>query len=516
MNNQVPRLSFRYALSVFLAGAAILFIELAGAKLLAPLFGSGLYVWSALITVTLLSMALGAWWGGWAADAWPHPRTLSLLWMGSSLAVGVAVPLRRVIFPLADQMDLRAAVILSALILFLPPLALLAAVTPVVMKLADPNREHLGRVVGRLTGLGTAGSCFGALATGFLLIPHVSLTRLFLYLSFALALYGLSSLWKGGKKATLTAFALVWGACLALFSPERPAAILGDRVLTTTLDTRQSLYGQVQIIETEAMHLLFLDGILQGGTMRSNGDSIAEYTAAMEILGRSAAPKAHKVLVIGLGAGILPTRLARSGFEVDTVEINPQVIETCRQRFGFDPPPGRIHEKDGRRYLRESRDKFDLVFLDAFSGEEPPIHLLTQEAFEEFRGRLSEKGVLVVNCVGSFEAPFPKVLSTTLATLEKVFPSVEAFSLSPGSHLDNFTIVARLEKGAWSPAPDVRWGYDKRTTLAKLLGNRFQPEAPYPFVFTDDYCPLEWLDRETRYKWRKESLKSMHLSTVGI
>lgn len=55
-------------LTLFFTGAAILVLEILGTRVLSPYFGVGLYVWSALITVTLMALALGYWWGGRLAD----------------------------------------------------------------------------------------------------------------------------------------------------------------------------------------------------------------------------------------------------------------------------------------------------------------------------------------------------------------------------------------------------------------------------------------------------------------
>jgi len=91
---------FRYGFAVFFAGASVLFIELAGARLLAPVYGSSLYVWSALIAVTLLSIAGGAWGGGWLADRCPQPRIIAFLWLAASFTMGLTIPLRVFVFSL--------------------------------------------------------------------------------------------------------------------------------------------------------------------------------------------------------------------------------------------------------------------------------------------------------------------------------------------------------------------------------------------------------------------------------
>lgn len=55
-------------LTVFITGATVLMLEILGTRIIAPYFGSSLYVWSSLISVTILSLAIGYFLGGWVAD----------------------------------------------------------------------------------------------------------------------------------------------------------------------------------------------------------------------------------------------------------------------------------------------------------------------------------------------------------------------------------------------------------------------------------------------------------------
>jgi len=509
-----PILSPWHGLSVLLAGAVILFIEIAGSKLLAVVFGSSLYVWSALISVTLFSIALGAWWGGKVADRLPDPRTLGLLYLGAGLTLGLAVPLRQLAFPFADHLDLRVGTFLSAMMLFFLPLALLAAVTPVAIKLSSPAPDHLGRTVGWISALGTAGSCFGALATGYFLVPSFPLSRLFLGLSFLLVLFGVAQ-WGGRSKLLPLLFLGSWGACLALLSSESHVTALGRGNALIELETRQNLYGQTQILQAQDLRLLFLDGILQGGIQVGEGRSVAEYTGTMEVLGCSAVPKAKKALVIGLGAGILPSSLRRRGLEVTAVDINPQVVDLYKKWFDPDFPTAALHAEDGRRFLKRSKEAYDLIFLDVYSGEEVPFHLLTQESFEGVRERLAEGGALVMNYVGTSDVASSRVLATLLATLGTAFPSPEAFTSADSGKLANIILVARKAPGGWAPSPDVLWSEDRRVSLASTLTRKVSPAEPFPYLFTDDHCPIEFLDRKVRYTWRREKIKMMRLSLQG-
>ena len=122
------------AVTVFLCGAVLLGVEIAASRVLAPTFGSSLYVWGAVIGVVLTGLAIGYWVGGVVADRWPSPYLL----------VG------------ADALG-------AVLVLSVPPIA---------VRLAARSLERLGRTAGRLFSVSTAGSIAGTFATAFWLVPE--------------------------------------------------------------------------------------------------------------------------------------------------------------------------------------------------------------------------------------------------------------------------------------------------------------------------------------------------------
>ena len=112
-------------LAVFICGASVLAIEILGTRLIGPVFGVSLYLWSALIGVTLAALSVGYAWGGRLADQ-EASLTRFCLPIGLAGLWTVAIPwLRHPILDASDGLGLRAAVLVSATILFFPPLLLL-------------------------------------------------------------------------------------------------------------------------------------------------------------------------------------------------------------------------------------------------------------------------------------------------------------------------------------------------------------------------------------------------------
>ena len=168
---------------VFGASASVLVVEVVALRLLAPYLGLTLETSTIVIGLALAAIAAGSWIGGRLADAVP-PRRL----LGPLLAVsGVAVA--------ATPFAVRAAgsieggslllVIVAGLGIMIPG-TMLAAVTPIVTKLRLTSLTQTGRVVGRLSGIGTVGAIFGTVLTGFVLISRVPVSGIMVGLGIAL------------------------------------------------------------------------------------------------------------------------------------------------------------------------------------------------------------------------------------------------------------------------------------------------------------------------------------------
>ena len=118
-------------------------------------------------------------------------------------------------------------------------------------------------------------------------------------------------------------------------------------------------------------------------------------------------PNPGKILIVGLGGGVLPTALARMlpDAVIDIVEIDPAVVKVARQFFGFSPTQKiQVFEEDGRVFVKragKSGQRYDLIMLDAFDHEYIPEHLLTREFLLEVKALLTTDGILSANTFSS-------------------------------------------------------------------------------------------------------------------
>lgn len=157
------------------AGAAAMGFEMVASRYLAPWFGSGLEVWAALIATVMAGMAAGYELGGRMADRWPHTRlaATTLMLAGTWLAITPFISRHVMEATIRHIGDSGLDAMLAAGAVALPPMAILAAMPPIAIRLITTSVQSTGQIAGRVYGASTAGSIAGVLATAFGTIPHL-------------------------------------------------------------------------------------------------------------------------------------------------------------------------------------------------------------------------------------------------------------------------------------------------------------------------------------------------------
>ena len=157
---------------VFMCGAIVMSFEILGSRVLAPNFGSSVFVWGSLISVFLAGLSAGYYLGGWLADRNPSSRKLSLMIIIPGILF-LMFPLYS--SPIADwifmrDLGVRLSPFLASLSLFLIPSIFLGIVSPYTAKLMICSLHTSGKTIGTLYALSTFGSIIGTVITSFYLI----------------------------------------------------------------------------------------------------------------------------------------------------------------------------------------------------------------------------------------------------------------------------------------------------------------------------------------------------------
>jgi spermidine synthase len=190
----------------------------------------------------------------------------------------------------------------------------------------------------------------------------------------------------------------------------------------------RSLFGTVKILRSQPdpatgrfARIYFQDGLIQN-TVQSDGRSLSYYTHALEALALSYRPRMKSALVLGLGAGIVPMRLAARGVTVEAVEIDPASLAAATRVFGYQPERARVHLADARTFLRGCGPRYDVVVVDLFHGDGTPDYLVTRDFFRDLKGCLAPGGVAVFNTFADLERPegYAHLLMTLRAELSHI------------------------------------------------------------------------------------------------
>jgi spermidine synthase len=520
--------------AVFLAGGALLGLEIAASRVLAPYFGNSLYVWGALIGVVLAGLSTGYWAGGVVADRWPTPRLLVL-------TLGV-VALLVLAIPYADGWVLDRLVewdpgprlnpLLATIFLFGAQSVILGTASPIAVRLLGRSIDQLGRTAGRLFAVSTAGSIAGTFATAFWLIPELGTDQVLASAAVALMLAA-AAVALVERLVVATALTLVLagvsvGAVVSL-APDKGRTVAAsqlrnwspvyrqqrddDRVGSieetqsgyTILHTEDSQYHRIAVVEDELSRYLRFDNSFQSGIFKDDPFATRfDYTDYLQ-LPFAYRPETRRVLYVGLGGGSAPKRTWRDfpAARLDVVELDPSVVDVAYEYFSLPRDPRlRVEVEDGRRFLARNDGPWDAIVIDAFYSDSIPFHLATREFLELVRSRLAPGGTVASNIIGAVRGPESRLFRSMLRTYRAVFPTVAIHPVGEedATAIRNIILVAgdaaapskQFLQQRWAElrkqapgAPDLRQAIDGRVDAAIST-----EDVP---VLTDDYAPTDAL-----------------------
>ena len=485
--------NFYIYLAVIITGASVLAIELLGTRVIAPFYGASLYLWSALISVTLSALSAGYAIGGRWADRGPRLSRFALVIGAAGLWIMVIPWLRLPVLAASELAGLRAAVIITATVLFFPPLAFLGMVSPYAIRLKASSLDQVGRTAGNLYSVSTIASVAAAIATGFFLIPNVGVYRLLFLIGFALVATAILGFVIQRKSRIALAAALVWVIVSALLFRVAPAETADpDNGLILV---EQSAYGEIRVIDLDDIRYMLIDGGTHTAIDPMTWESRFPYVNVLDLT-RGFFDQPGEMLLIGLGGGSVAKSFYHDGWRVDAVEIDPVVIRIAREYFGLQRGEATVYEMDARQFLITHDKQYDLIVMDAYGSSSIPFHLVTTEALGLIQSHLKTGGIVAMNVEA---AGWHDVIARALAaTAHQHFEHIKTLPIAePPDQLGNLILLVsnrELTLKIEPPAPMDRFSpeYDR----AHAWDNRFEEDIKGVPVFTDDLNPIDiWAER---------------------
>jgi spermidine synthase len=501
--------------TAFLEGLSVLIVEIAGARALAPYFGSSLYVWTAQITATLLFLALGYGLGGLFSRT-PRAWKLPAVFWTAGVWLGLYPFLRNgVLGATAARFGVAGGSFLASALLFGLPLACLGAVSPLLIARLDALRSGAGSAAGQLFLVNTLGGLAGGWLTALVLIPHLPLRLALAGTGVLLACLG--SLWSLTLRARAAAplVAPLLAALLLGTAPRPPDALLFAGVPATVKERQQSGVGLIQVLEAAGpeqppYRALLIDGVTQGGMDLASGLSAYEFSAYLDDLAWRYHPRARRALLLGLGSGMLGKALAARGLEVTAAEIEPRIEAAARRWFGL-PAPVRVIHEDARSYLNREGDRYDLILLDVFAGENVPWYLVTREALQAVQRHLAPGGRLLVNWV-TRNSGDSEGLRRLEAGMVAVFGEAKVFvdSGETGPLVNAILVAGQGLRMQTAKFPGrVVAPIEPKLTAMEARERPARAAPPNTRIGEDDFSDLDDAEASLRLEWRKLVLAAL-------
>lgn len=489
---------------VFVTGACVLVIEVVAMRVLSPYFGNTIFTVSSVLSVVLAGLSVGYWAGGRLADRFPSFTWFFGLIAASGASVMVLHWLGVGILPAYGAvLSLRAGPLVMALLLFFTPAVLLGTLSPyavVLQKIVQPE-TGVGSVAGTMFFWSTLGSIAGSLLAGFVLVPHVGVAKTIVGDGMLLTMMGLSGIAYSSVRWRIAAIIglVVVVASIWLIQPDDAQALYSKDGIYEKITIYDSVYAgkpaRFFLQDRSLSGAMFLDSD-PSRLGRSEADELAfDYTKYYEFY--KPFTSLRRALVIGGGAYSIPKALLVDAPEadIDVVEIEPSLPQLAREYFNTpDSPRLHTHIEDGRRFLSDSDQEYDLIFSDVYySFYSIPTHFTTKEFFETARSRLAPDGVLILNLIGSLVPEEQSFLFSELRTIQEVFPEMYVFAVqSPDVATPQNIIVVAVNRDTAGAAPD----FPPLDGLGDVSGHLVRlgryDLSHYP-LFTDDYAPVDYL-----------------------
>jgi len=466
-DNPRRTISLPFALMLIaVAGFSSLVYEILWTRAFLVNFKGTVYLFSNLLTVFLLGIALGSQLVGRKLDRMRNPLAVFGL---AQVGIGLFGVLSVLIFlhlgdfavslgGMMGEMDWQKNVLVMfflMLFVFLLPTVLMGFSYPVICRLITESLGVLGRKVGVVYAVGTAGGILGSLAAGFLLIPVIGLQNGLFLVSAIVMVNGFTALLKSGARR-ISGFVLPVSAVIALVA-FIGFAITGVNIGIGTVGEGKLVYENEGAMGTVKVSQRWKNGpytlMVNDYQLATSGDVAVRFGHVPLIL----KPNAEDVLVISLGSGITSGAVgAHPVKNIECVEIVPALFD-IQPLFAKDNhniiADRRFHLTfwDGRHYVKVTKKKYDLVISDLFQPDSAGVGLLySLEHFNNVKAKLKKGGAMAQWLPLYQLSPFN--LKVIMRTFAEAFPNVAVWSGDLNSEMPTLLLFGSVEPLRINPA----------------------------------------------------------------
>jgi spermidine synthase len=416
----------------FVSGMTSLGYQVTWTRLLTSGTGGLTYVFTVILALFLVGIALGAaTYNAFRPYIKDPVRVLAI----SQIAVAI-LSVASLILVISQPRSLDAAHPLesvtalfgAAILTVLPVTFVMGLAFPTASALLRDDRGHAGSESGLLLGMNTTGAIIGSLVIPFVLMPTIGSPAVVVVLALSNAALGIGlALWSRPRRTVLAGTGLI-ATILIVVLATRPGLVVQPNVARMAdqgwelFESREDEIASVQAGQARRTAELWV-----GGTSMT---LLTVDAKLMPILPLIARPASQRALVVAFGMGTAFRTALIAGLRTDAVELVPSVPAM----FGYyyddaaqvlANPNGRVVIADGRNHLELVDERFDIIVTDP----PPPIQssgvsvISSLEYYETGRDHLTDGGVMMQwTPYGTAEAD----LKEHIRTFATVYPHVIA------------------------------------------------------------------------------------------
>jgi spermidine synthase len=518
-----PRLALGVA---FVSGVTSLGCQVTWTRLLAPGTGNTTYVFSMILTIFLIGLALGALVFSNLRARNVDPLRLLVVSQLIAAALSIAGLLFVVLAPQVEETSAPMRVLfISSLLVVLPVTVMLGIAFPASSALLPKEAAHAGKESGALLAANTAGAIASSLLIPFFLIPLVGSPHVVAILALANAALGTVLGWtllKGRAGRWLPAVGAAVAVAIAA-TALAPGALVQPKVADIAA-AGGTLFASAEdeIASVQAGQIRDTPELWVAGTSMT---LLTVDAKLMPILPLIARPHSETALIVAFGMGSSFRSSLIAGLQTEAIELVPSVP----RMFGYyyadaadvvADPRGRITVADGRNHLELTEERFDIIVTDP----PPPIEssgaavISSHEYYETGRDHLTDGGIMMqwvpfgapvldfLDHIRTFATVFPEVLIVrgsggygvymlgSMSPLTLAVADIQAVLARPG-------VLEDISSAFDSPATTIDGWVDVIARETWLTGDAaLEMAGPGPLI-TDDRPRSEYFFLRRAFGW---------------
>lgn len=498
---------------LLLEGAAVMLVELAGARIISPYYGASLTTWASVLGVTMSSLAIGYLVGGRIVDKHKSPTKLLLyVLFGTALSTLLMPYLGNKFMFSFLEWPLELNVLSLAFIILTPTLLLFGTIPQIIIKLRSDESHDTGKIAGLSYAISTVGGIVGTFLTGFYIIPTFGITLPLIFVSIFLLIGPFWFLLVKQKK---------WYILIYL-----PLAFLMVKHYNFNQKYKQSsgirvqhynegLLGQLLVAdypyqdrngEFKYNRMLMINRMAESTIDPQTNEIIfGEY---IHVMMKAIDPVSDgaDVMLLGLGGGNLIKQFQKRNFNIDVCELDQRIADVAFEYFGVKNEFN-LQIDDARHYLRTNKKKYDLIVFDVFKGENPPAYLLSKENFEHLNSLIKLNGIIAINFNGFLNGKIGKSGRSIIKTILNSDYQLRLFTSQGKENERNMIMIVSKHTIDYTPYQNSKVYAELYSGL--LISDIRNYEIPVSsvdtadaLVLTDDKPILDIINVDAAKNWR--------------